>query len=196
MAEHAAAPSGTPTPGAACWPAASCTGHRPQHLTQAQRHWVRAELDRVTAKLAGAHGTTRGNSGMAIGADMWWADALLRRGLDLWAHVPFPQQPDRWSTGDQAEWARVKAAAARVVVYGDNYDVALLHERNDGLLDDCDVLVAVWRPSKRGGGTASAVGKAARRGLPIIHLNPDDCTTRLPGPAYWQRQFPRQPAHR
>jgi hypothetical protein len=76
------------------WPTVMVAGHRPQHLHPNVRPWIRAELDRLAVKLRIEHGTTVGISGMAAGADLWWADAVVRAGLHLHAHVPFPQQPD------------------------------------------------------------------------------------------------------
>lgn len=72
------------------WPIVMVTGHRPQHLSPGVRPWVRAELERLALKLRDEHGTATGISGMAVGADLWWADAVVKAGLRLWAHVPFP----------------------------------------------------------------------------------------------------------
>lgn len=65
---------------------------------------MRAELARLAVKLHDHHGTTDGVSGMALGADQWWAASVLDAGMRLHAHVPFPQQPDKWPAEDRAEW--------------------------------------------------------------------------------------------
>lgn len=161
------------------WPVVAATGHRPQHLSPDAREWIRPELDRVAAKLRDEHGTRVGISGMAIGVDQWWARSVLRAGLELWAYVPFPQQPDPWDDEDRAEWADLIKRAAGVKTFGQSYSVKLLHARNDGMLADADAVVAVHRAAKTTGGTASAVKKATRRRLPIIHLDPDTQTVRL-----------------
>jgi len=161
------------------WPTVMVTGHRPQHLSPDVRPWVRAELQRLALKLRDAHGMTTGVSGMAIGADLWWADAVVRAGVPLWAHVPFPQQPERWPAKDRAEWQRLLGLAVKTTTYGPDFDVKLLHARNDGMLQAADLAVAVHLPAKRLGGTASAVRKATALGLPIIHVNPTARTTTL-----------------
>lgn len=154
------------------WPTVMVTGHRPQHLTIPARPWVRSELDRLAVKLRDEYGTTVGVSGMAVGADLWWADAVVRAGLRLHAHVPFPQQPDRWRDEDRAEWVRLLGLASHTETYGTGFSVRLLHARNDGMIKACTAAIAVHDPRKTDGGTASAVRKLLDAGRPIIHVDP------------------------
>src|SRR5690349_5399869 len=113
------------------------TGHRPQHLSPTAQDWVRAELHRLAGKLRDGHG-------MTIGADLWWADAALRAGLQVHAHVPFPQQAAKWKPEDQTEWWRLLGLAAKTLTYGTGYDEALLHARNRGMIHASAQTVAVW----------------------------------------------------
>lgn len=175
------------------WPVVAATGHRPQHLSPDAREWIRPELDRVAVKLKVEHETQVGISGMAIGVDQWWTWPVLRAGLKLVAIVPFRQQPERWQPEDRDEWHALLRLAAHVHYVGDlagatgaqrrSKTIALLHARNDYMLDEAvdfeGAVVAVHRESKTTGGTAGAVKKAKRRGLPIIHLDPDTQTVRL-----------------
>lgn len=162
------------------WPRVMVTGHRPQHLPPGSADWVHAELERLAIKLRDEHGMTIGISGMALGADTWWADALVRHGVPLEAHVPFPQQPDRWPVDTQAEWRRLRGLAAKVETYGPEYDVKWLHVRNDGMLrSPADLVIAVLDPAKTDGGTASAVRKATGLRLSIIHVNPRTLATTI-----------------
>lgn len=85
------------------WPTVMVTGHRPKYLSPNSRAWVRAELARLAVQLRDFHGMTCGISGMALGSDQWWAEAVLAAGVGLEAHVPFPQQPDKWRDEDKAE---------------------------------------------------------------------------------------------
>lgn len=163
------------------WSTVMVTGHRPQHLRPDSLHdWVRGELDRLAVKLRDDHGMTGGVSGMAIGSDLWWADSLVRAGVPLWAHVPFPQQAVKWTAEQRAEWERLLRLARKVKTYGGMYAVKFLHERNDGMLAAADLCVAVWQPSKRDGGTFSAVEKAYRRRLPLILVNPEARAVTMP----------------
>jgi len=165
------------------WPTVMVTGHRPQHLHPSVQPWIRSELDRLAVKLRDEHGTIAGISGMAIGADQWWAASVLNADLKLHAHVPFPQQADKWGAEDRAEWNRLCERAWKLKTYGSRYEVRTLHERNDGMIAETraagGAVIAVWLPSKTSGGTASAVEKATKAGLPIIHVNPEQRITTL-----------------
>lgn len=169
------------------WPDAACTAHR----DQPNPDWVAAELTRTAAKLRAEHGTRTAHCGMARGGDLAWAAAALTAGLRLHAHVPYPQQPDRWPQPARARWrSLVESAAAGTTVYGDldaaaadrrsREAVRLLHARNDGMLARAAVVVAVWVPSRPRGGTWSAVRKAAKLGLPIIWIDPEAQRTCVP----------------
>jgi hypothetical protein len=125
------------------WPTVMVTGHRPQHLSPSVHDWVRFELHRLAVKLRAEHGMTTGISGMAIGADLWWADALISNGIPLWAHVPFPQQSDRWRVEDRDDWARLCRVAHKLTTYGGYYDVKTLHARNDGMIRVSAAAIAV-----------------------------------------------------
>lgn len=87
---------------------------------------------------------------------------------------------------DGAEAAgAISETAAFVVAVGylravlDDYDVKTLHARNDGMIREADAAIAVYDQRKTEGGTASAVRKLARLGLPIIHVNPENRMTTL-----------------
>lgn len=187
------------------WSTVMVTGHRPQDIPEDAHGWVRDKLYRGAVWLRDQRGMTTGITGMALGSDLWWADALHRAGVPFAAHIPFPQQPDPWRRRNPeavAEWQRLRALADRdrEVVYGDlaglaeharkRVAVKLLHQRNDGMLTGrvhgrqvcapSDAVVGVWRPDKRDGGTYSALVKAHRAGLPVVHINPLARTVAVP----------------
>lgn len=150
------------------WPVVAVTGHRPQHLDAGQQTFAATELRRLAFKLRDEHDTTVAVSGMALGADMWWAQAALDAGLRLWAYIPDEHQSDRWSDTDRAAWKELRSRAEREEALGESYDVRHLHERNSRMIADCDVLIAVRDPRKTSGGTVSTMRKAETAGLPII----------------------------
>jgi len=150
------------------WERVALTGHRT--LSIAEYGFAEEELVRLAVKLRDEHGTTTAISGMAVGADALWADAALQAGLQLWAYIPFPQQEEdrRWTAEDRADWAHLRSRAEREVVLGDHYDVRLLHARNDAMLRDADLLIAVCDPRRTVGGTASTLKKARKAAKPIV----------------------------
>lgn len=163
------------------WRVVSATGHRPEALSQAARTWSREKLLRAAEWLRDERGTEVGISGMARGVDLWWADAVHRAGLTLAAYVPCPQQPDPWSAGDRREWRRLLDVADPALYrqFGDEYDVRHLHARNRGMLLDSSAVVCVWLPTKRAGGTWSAVREAVRLGRQGVHLDPSSQMVRI-----------------
>lgn len=181
------------------WRLAMVTAHRPQHLVPDSVPWIGDQLARVMVKLRDEHGTQTTVSGMALGGDLLWARTAEREGMPLWAHVPFPQQPDVWPWPDLvADYRRLVAYADRtggVKTYGDLGDLPdgaerkalatqLLHDRNTGMIRETTlargVVVAVLRSTRTRGGTWSAYNKAKDDAqLPIIRLDPDARTVTL-----------------
>lgn len=165
-------PGAIQTPHLECFRSAMVTGHRPQHFTPEEAAWAQVALHKTAWRLRSIYGTTEAVSGFALGADSWFALAALSAGLRLAAYIPFEDQPVKWSAVDQALWAELRRRAHREVLVGaQHYDVKMLHARNDAMLKDADLVVAVYKPGTPGG-TASAVAKATKKNQPILMLNP------------------------
>lgn len=160
------------------FPVAALTGHRPFSMEESTMRWVQKELDRVCAKLA-YNGTTTAICGMALGPDQWWAATALTHGLDLHAYIPCLDQPARWKPHQAYRWQQLRDRAVHERVFGPRYDVRLLHLRNRAMVQDCDVLLAVFAPHRRTGGTATTVRYATGLGKPIIMLDIASGTTTL-----------------
>lgn len=159
------------------WTRVAVTGHRPHLMTPTQTRYATTELHRLAAKLHTDHHTTTAITGLAQGADTIWADAARDAGMHLWSYIPFPDQAATWDTHAQQRWVDLKATSTRTVTLGTSYDVRLLHARNDLMLRDTDALIAVTRPSRTTGGTASTIRKAHTLGLPIITVDLDNLRT-------------------
>ncbi len=153
------------------------TGHRPQHLTEGETVFAQTELLRLARKLRDGHGMDTAISGMALGADTWWAESAIATAVALAAYIPFESQPDRWSAKDRAQWQWLRAKAAEEKIIAPGYSVGALHARNDAMIRDSDLAIAVWKPSKTSGGTASAVKKLQAKGRDIVIVDLDRMTT-------------------
>jgi hypothetical protein len=161
----------------------ACTGHREQHLNDEQIAWMHQELQRVAVKLRQHHGMQVAIHGGANGADLAWAQAAVRAEVDeLWAYVPFEAQADRFNPSQRQQWeayTRLRSDGGYADLrwcFAADYDVRLLHARNDAMIRDADAFVAVVDPAKTTGGTASALQKLARgrvdgSRVPIIRLD-------------------------
>ncbi len=185
-------------PDANPWEIVFATGHR--KIPAAGKRWTREKLIGCARWLATERGTRVGVSGMARTADLWWAEAVLLAGMDLWAFIPFEEQAARWSRSDRADWAALRRAATRERIIGTlNEDgtnsVALLHERNDAMLNVGNAAVGVWISDQFQGGTHSCLIKAARRGLPGVHIDPAAQGIRIRLPTMAELTPPRTPAH-
>lgn len=143
------------------------TGHRLFNSAE-QQLFAHSELERLALKLADNYGARVGISGMALGADLWWARAVLDVGMDLWAYIPFEGQADRWSRSDRERYQELRGRAAKEAVLGEGYNAKWFHARNDAMLRDADMVIAVLDPCRKTGGTVTTVAKAQVYGKHII----------------------------
>jgi uncharacterized phage-like protein YoqJ len=150
------------------------TGHRPQGMTNEQAEFAKRALKSIGRQLKQDFGTVEAISGMALGVDIWWAMIALKLDLELAAYIPFPQQPDPWWAADKERWTELRKAANREVLCADEFSIRALHIRNDAMIKDSDLAIAVWSPSNLRGGTASAVQKIRRRGMPMVLVDLDN----------------------
>jgi len=181
------------------WPTVALTGHRPKHLSPSARDWVRAELAHLAVRLRDQHGMICGISGMALGADLWWADAITTAGAILWPHVPYPQQADRWPEPDRQEWTRLISAAGRqAVTYGPTPEIRHLFARNRGMVNAVrgnGMLLAVWVRGKPGG-TCEALRYALDQGMRPTWVDPVRRVTWWPTVDQWRRVLPARSSRR
>jgi len=112
-------------------------------------------------------------SGFALGADTIWSLAALAAGMHLHAYIPFESQPNRWSKADQALWHSLRARAHyEVLVGGADFDGKVLFARNEAMIRDCDLVVALLRSDVTKGGTFSAVQSTRRAREANAHARP------------------------
>jgi len=165
------------------FPSVMLTGHRPTGLSEAEQIWAQEEIRRTLKRLQLFHGSREVISGLALGADTWWAQAALSYKMNLAAYIPFEAQADSWPVGNQKLWKELREKASREVVLGTHYDVKFFHARNDAMIKDADLCVALWKTSTTRGGTFSAVQKIRKLEKPLILLDPESRTVaaeRLP----------------
>lgn len=145
------------------------TGHRPDKLggyTQAAERRLTAFASRVLSALAEQRGPLHVISGMALGWDMAVAEAACELQIPYTAAVPFPQQPDRWPMDSKKRWRSLCDRAAAVEVLEQTYSAAGLQRRNIWMVDNANLLIALWNGSD--GGTANCVRYARSVGLPVL----------------------------
>lgn len=158
------------------------TGYRPEKFSfgydETHPDCVRLKevLAREISRLAeDGYGTFL--SGMAMGVDLWAAEAVLsqrerRPDLRLEAVIPHPGQERAWSDGWQQRYRRVRGLADREVVVSPRYLPGCMGARNRYLVDHSDLLFAVFSGIR--GGTSGTIDYAASRGRDILLLRPDN----------------------
>ncbi len=147
------------------------TGHR--SVTGISRGELSHRLDKT---LVGCYdrGYRRFITGMAIGFDMLAAEAVLRLrasrpDVHLMAAIPFPGQPARFSLEDGQRYIRLLEAADSRKMVSAFYHSGCFHRRNDYMIDQASMLIALW-DGKPSGGTYYTCSEALRRGLSVVNL--------------------------
>lgn len=160
------------------------TGHRPPKLdgydlaTPFYRR-LRAKLDKTIYDLLDTHGLLTLHSGLALGADTVWSQAIIDAReahpdrIRFVAEVPFAGQADRWAADDRRVWMHHFRAADETNVYGDGFSVRNIWNRNQAMVRAADGLIAVW-DGRPGGGTAGTVAHAGRLDVPVLRIDPDE----------------------
>lgn len=167
------------------------TGHRPSAFSfgydEAHPDCVRLRrrLAEEVRALAG-EGVTTFLSGMALGVDLWGAQAVLTLkrelpALRLVAAVPFRAQPGRWSAGARQQYYTLLAQCDETVCFSERFTKTCMHERNRWMVRQADVLLAVYNGSGTGG-TAYTVRCALSAGKQLRLLDPETLRLqRIPG---------------
>ena len=152
------------------------TGHRPMKLPWGMNEddprclMLKAEL---AARLEGLYalGFRRFLCGMAIGCDMYFAEAVLALREDhpdvrLEAVIPFGDQPGRWNEKQRRRYNSLIDRADRVTVLQTVYTSDCMMRRNRWMVDRSSVLLACY--DGHPGGTMNTILYAERSGLRVI----------------------------
>lgn len=151
----------------------AATGHRPNKLGGYAPHIMRATRAYALACLY----ETKPDvvfTGMAQGWDTAMADAALTLGIPFVACIPFKGQEDYWQPNDRRLYKALIAEAEDVEVIckrkpaRQDHIVNAFHNRNELMVDSCDLLLALWDGTESG--TAHCVRYAEKQLRPILHV--------------------------
>ncbi|MEO8894639.1 MAG: hypothetical protein ABI450_02025 [Rhizomicrobium sp.] len=192
-----------PRPGFAL--AIGVIGHRPNRLPEGAENWLNAQIAPILAAIreAGRNAARhhahffsaepacfRVISALAEGSDRIGARLGLQQDFMLAAPLPFPAsdyEKDFASGESKDEFRLLLSQAASVLEFaGDRREAAKAYERAGiAVLDASDLLIAIWdgEPSAGRGGTTELVYEAARRGMPVIRMDP---SPGRPPQIYWR----------
>ena len=157
----------------------SFTGHRPTKLP-----WGSNEKDsrciamkeELAARLEGIYeaGYRHFICGMAIGCDMYFAEAVLELKkkhpeITLEAAIPCGTQPDRWAKPMRERYNDLLDRCSMVKVLQIDYSPDCMMRRNEYMVDNSSMLLACF--DGRPGGTMSTILYAQRKGLSVITID-------------------------
>ncbi len=148
----------------------AATGHRPGKLLGYEKDdQLKSFAVGILEKLLSVERIkpTKLISGMALGWDMAWAEAGKELGIPFDAYIPCKNQSDRWPKSSQERWSYLISWAKNVKSFSDAYTQRCMQDRNEGMVLDCDILVALWDGSK--GGTGNCVNFAKTKERKIIN---------------------------
>ncbi len=147
------------------------TGHRPQKLGGFQ------DISNINRKLLNVARAMLEElqpravlSGMALGWDQALALAAIELQFPLKAVVAFNGMENAWPwESKQVYYQILEQAKVVTVVSPEGYHPSKLHIRNHYLVDNSDLMVALWNGDKSGG-TASCIEYAKRQNKPIHNV--------------------------
>ena len=121
------------------------------------------------------------HSGMALGADTVWAQAIVAKKtkypdkIIFVADIPDTGQPSLWPEPSQNTWSELIERADIINTYAQNNPGKsygyILNQRNIGMVDACDILIAIYNGTP--GGTRNAVNYGIKKQKYIHQVHPD-----------------------
>ena len=143
------------------------TGHRPERLGNnwpIVERWIAEKLEEYK---------TRGErvsliTGMARGVDQIAATTAINAGVGVRCYYPFPHK-----FSDLEDYVLVNAEVTRFEQ--DKYSSGVYFKRDRRIVDDCDILFAVWDGIKNGG-TWQTIKYAREKKKQIVYFggNPEE----------------------
>lgn len=162
----------------------SFTGHRPEKL------FVKNFENEIKCKLKNEirkniitlinNGVSVFYSGMARGTDIWSAEIVIElkkefKNISLICVLPFKNQiNDKWNEEEKIIYNNIIKNCSKVKIIYDYYKKDAFEKRNKYLVDNADVIIAVYNPKYIRSGTGQTVRMAQRVGIEVIIINPEE----------------------
>jgi uncharacterized phage-like protein YoqJ len=152
------------------------TGHRPQKAVIGKLEAFSALQDYTMFKVAKRfllqHGASLVITGGALGWDMAMARAAHILQIPFRVYVPFKGQESKWTASQQAKYRAMLNEAETVKIVSETKkhapDLMFFQIRNIAMVDDCELLLALW-DGKRGGGTWNCIQYAEKVERKIVN---------------------------
>lgn len=155
------------------------TGHRPSNMPFPFNN-TSEEFQELTERLANniisliEKGYDTFVSGMALGVDMLCAEIVIKLKtiypINLKCYLPCKNQNQLWNKYDKMKYNFILKSANEIVCAVDgNYTTGCMHLRNKMMVDDSDLVLAVYYGGN--GGTKHTIDYANSLGKEILIIN-------------------------
>lgn len=150
------------------------TGHRPQRLEQ----YGSGVLNGIKEEITGWLKALRPKSsivGMAVGVDQLAAGICVALNIPFDAAIPCANQDGRWTEKQKRYYQMLLSRAHKQIMVTEGPPASWKFlKRNKWIVDNCDILIAVW-DGEGDGGTSHCVGYAIETGRKLIIIDPREC---------------------
>lgn len=107
-------------------------------------------------------------SGMALGWDQALATAAILNNIPFTAAIPFQGQQNAWPDKSRVIFSKLlEKASKQVVICKGNYAAWKMQKRNEWMVDNSDIVIALWDGSS--GGTANCISYANKIKKKVIN---------------------------
>ena len=138
-----------------------CTGHRPKGFpfpygADKQKHnaYLKALKDKIELAVC-RYGITNFISGMAIGADLDFAETVLKLRniypITLECAIPCKNQTLKWSAKDVLRYQSILNSADEINLISERYTPECMLKRNRYMVDKSELVIAVFNGVQSGG---------------------------------------------
>jgi uncharacterized phage-like protein YoqJ len=143
------------------------TGHRPDKLG-GYNDVSYNKLVKIAEKYLIAINPNKVISGMALGWDQALAEATINLDIYLLCAIPFIGQENMWHESSKIKYKNILSKANEIKYVCENgYSSYKMQIRNEWMVDNSDLVLAMWDGSK--GGTYNCIQYAKRMSKPIIN---------------------------
>ena len=153
------------------------TGHRPDKLygydiNNTKYYKLKDKLKQILIE----NNCTEAISGMALGTDTIFALTAIElkhegHNIKLHCAIPCQKHDSHWNSYDRKRYAKILEIADKTTLVTDApYQPHLMQKRNEFMVDNADLIIAVWDGSS--GGTANCVKYAKSKNKKIIQIKP------------------------
>ena len=108
-------------------------------------------------------------SGGALGWDTALIEAAIRLDIPFELYIPGYDYESKWPSSSQLRFRELMNKANNVRYIGNKYQSTLLYMRNKLLIDDCDMVLALYNGLKSGD-TYTCIQYAKKKGKTILNL--------------------------